>query len=417
MSSFWCGELDFQRPKFQEIDFQISQSLKSTTNLQRQIHQNLKVLSPRSFTKLVHSLQFSMFFFSWSKQIRHHLDHFDKVVQTQLLSEVKSALGIGIPPLQYVIAMLGVPPLTLIPPYMHMGITQTATYDIAGPWWQMMQWMMMAIHVPAMAFLIFFINMFGWHIGLQLRRKHFVSMPCSLCLVMWLQLFVLGSVWCTFAYFSFPKEPWRLIPATCALWAVVIGLYLYAYRHLAKNQRKTWRQSNWKGPTVPDVWFRVTAGLCPVFLVNNSGELFTLHFCFTCASMLPTFTVFSCFFCQFVRIIRVCPSKWFAHLFPNDLDMTCTSLIFFFGFKKMVVSFLQNCDSSPVTFLDTASLSGQTFWMPWANKKPIQWFSKIHFQSFSLSSPSRSPKTRTTNWCSWACWAGDWGLAKKLDII
>eukprot|EP00434_Breviolum_minutum_P009385 symbB.v1.2.008264.t1/scaffold518.1/size193124/5 len=169
----------------------------------------------------------------------YHLDHFDKVVQTQLLSEVKSALGIGIPPLQYVIAMLGVPPLTLIPPYMHMGITQTATYDIAGPWWQMMQWMMMAIHVPAMAFLIFFINMFGWHIGLQLRRKHFVSMPCSLCLVMWLQLFALGSVWCTFAYFSFPKEPWRLIPATCALWAVVIGLYLYAYRHLAKNQRKT----------------------------------------------------------------------------------------------------------------------------------------------------------------------------------
>lgn len=360
MSSFWCGELDFQRPKFQEIDFQISQSLKSTTNLQRQIHQNLKVLSPRSFTKLVHNLQFSMFFFSWSKQIRHHLDHFDKVVQTQLLSEVKSALGIGIPPLQYVIAMLGVPPLTLIPPYMHMGITQTATYDIAGPWWQMMQWMMMAIHVPAMAFLIFFINMFGWHIGLQLRRKHFVSMPCSLCLVMWLQLFVLGSVWCTFAYFSFPKEPWRLIPATCALWAVVIGLYLYAYRHLAKNQRKTWRQSNWKGPTVPDVWFRVTAGLCPVFLVNNSGELFTLHFCFTCASMLPTFTVFSCFFlsictyhsCMSFQMICASLSKWFRYdLYVFD---------FFFGFKK------NGCFISAKLWFFSSDLFGHCFSF-WAN--------------------------------------------------
>ena len=53
----------------------------------------------------------------------------------------------------------------------------------------------------------------------------------------------------------------------------------------------------------------------------------------------------------------------------------------------------------------SASLCGQTFWMPWANKSL---FNDSQKETFSLSSPSRSPKTRTTIWCSWACWAGDW---------
>jgi len=111
----------------------------------------------------------------------HHLDRFDEVVHTQLTGTVMNAVGTGAPSLRYVLAMLTVPGLGILPQCIHLGRVGIVVDMVNSKEEAFWQWILVAVHLPAVIFWLFWSGMLGWKIGTSLvkRLKIWIVVPLT----------------------------------------------------------------------------------------------------------------------------------------------------------------------------------------------------------------------------------------------